>query len=129
MSLIRLLIVDDEERFLITTKSLLDKRGVITAVATNGADAMNILERENIDVVILDIKMPGMSGIYALRKIKEKYPFIEIIILSGHGSPDSAVEALNMGAFAFLMKPCDIQTLLSKVQEAWAKKTLQERTT
>lgn len=122
----QLMIVDDEERFLSTTKTLLEKKGVTTHIATNGADAMNILEKEQIDVVILDVKMPGLDGIEALRVIKKRHPLVEVIMLTGHASAESAVEGLSLGAFDYLMKPCDIQTLLDKVNEAHAKKEAAE---
>ncbi|MDY6878799.1 MAG: response regulator [Desulfatiglans sp.] len=118
----RLLIVDDEERFLTTTKALLQKRGIVTFTSTNGTKAMEILERESIDVVILDVKMPGLDGVEVLRVIKKRHPLVEVIMLTGHASAESAVGGLNLGAFDYLMKPCDIQTLIDKINGAYAKK-------
>ena len=126
MATIRLLLVDDEERFLNTTKILLDKRGVETHTATNGLDAMRVLDEHRIDVVILDVKMPGMDGVETLRKIKHRYPLVEVIMLTGHASAESAVEGLKLGAFDYVMKPCDISGLLEKVQEAYDKKRATE---
>jgi len=120
------MIVDDEERFLSTTQSLLKKKGVNTFIATNGADAMNILDKENLDVVILDVKMPGLDGIETLRVIKKRYPLVEVIMLTGHASAESAVEGLSLGAFDYLMKPCDVSTLLEKANAAYEKKRGQE---
>jgi len=117
-----LLIVDDEERFLSTTKALLDKRGINTFTASNGPHAMEILDSQPIDVVILDVKMPGLDGVEVLRVIKKRHPLIEVIMLTGHASAESAVEGLSLGAFDYLMKPCDIQTLIEKVNQAQAKK-------
>ena len=118
----QLLIVDDEERFLTTTKALLQKRGFTTFISTNGPNAMKILDTERIDVVILDIKMPGLDGVEVLRVIKKRHPLVEVIMLTGHASAESAVSGLNLGAFDYLMKPCDIQTMIDKVNQAYAKK-------
>ena len=122
----QLLIVDDEERFLTTTKALLQKRGINTFTSINGPNAMKILDTEHIDVVILDVKMPGLDGVEVLRVIKKRYPFVEVIMLTGHASAESAVGGLNLGAFDYLMKPCDIQTLMDKVNEAFTKKEAAE---
>lgn len=122
MNGIRVLLVDDEERFLNTTKILLDKRGLDTSIATNGQDAIKILETKIIDVVILDVKMPGMDGVEVLNRIKNKYPLIEVIMLTGHASVESAVEGLKMGAFDYIMKPCDIPELTEKIKQAYERK-------
>jgi len=126
MSKINLLLVDDEERFLSTTKILLEKRGVSTATASNGPDGLKILEEQRIDVVILDVKMPGMDGIEVLWKIRKRFPLIEVIMLTGHASVESAVEGLKQGAFDYIMKPCDIPDLLKKIEEAFDKKKAME---
>ena len=123
----KLLIVDDEERFLTTTKTLLQKRGITTFISTNGPKAMEILDSERIDVVILDVKMPGLDGIEVLRVIKKRHPLVEVIMLTGHASAESAVGGLNLGAFDYLMKPCEIQTLMDKVNEAYSKKEVAEK--
>ena len=122
----RLLIVDDEERFLATTKTLLQKREITTFTSINGPNAMKILDTEHIDVVILDVKMPGLDGVEVLRVIKKRHPLVEVIMLTGHASAESAVDGLHLGAFDYLMKPCDIQTLADKVNEAYAKKEAEE---
>ncbi len=122
MSNLHLLLVDDEERFLSTTKLLLVKRGVDCFTATNGAEALKILEEHGIDVVILDVKMPGLDGVEVLRRIKQQHPLVEVIMLTGHASVESAVEGLKLGAFDYLIKPCDIPVLLEKASEACAKK-------
>ena len=117
-----MLLVDDEERFLATTKILLDKRGTDTFTAASGQEALEILERHAIDVVILDVKMPGMDGVEVLRKIKRDHPLVEVLMLTGHASVESAVEGLKLGAFDYLMKPCEIPVLLEKAEEACAQK-------
>jgi len=122
MVAIRLLLVDDEERFLATTKILLERRGASTLTAISGPEALKILDDEDIDVVILDVKMPEMDGVEILRRMKKKYPSVEVILLTGHASVESAVEGLKLGAFDYVMKPCDIDDMWAKVKEAYANK-------
>jgi len=123
MSRVKLLMVDDEERFLSTARILLEKRGVENLqTATNGADALKILRKERLDVVVLDVKMPGMDGVEVLRRIKEEHPLVEVIMLTGHASVESGVEGLKLGAFDYVMKPIDIPDLLTKIEEAYGKK-------
>ena len=126
MSATHLLLVDDEEQFLSTTKKLLEKRGIQTDTCTNGFDALDLLEQCRIDVVILDVKMPGLDGVETLRKIKRKYPLIEVIMLTGHASVESAVQGLKLGAFDYLMKPATVEEIMAKVQEAFDKKRAKE---
>lgn len=126
MSTINLLLVDDEEQFLVTAKKLMDKRGVNTFVCSNGFDALRILKERRIDVVLLDLKMPGINGVEVLRKIKLNHPDIEVILLTGHASVDSAVEGLKLGACDYLMKPSTIPDILEKVKEAYERKVAKE---
>jgi DNA-binding NtrC family response regulator len=120
---LRLLLVDDEERFLAVTRILLEKRGLQgIRTAANGADALRILQEERIDVVVLDVKMPGMDGVEVLRRIKQEYPLAEVIMLTGHASVESAVEGLKLGAFDYVMKPIDMPDLQAKVEEAFERK-------
>lgn len=128
MSAMTLLLVDDEERFLSTSKILLEKRGITTITASSGQDALHILEERRIDVVILDVKMPGMDGVQVLREIKRRFPLIEVIMLTGHASVESAVEGLKLGAFDYVMKPCDVPDLVEKAREACdRKRTMEEK--
>ncbi len=122
MKEMKLLLVDDEQRFLETTKALLEKRDVTTYTAPSGLEGLKQLEEHRVDVVILDVKMPGMDGVETLRKIKTRYPLIEVIMLTGHASVRSAVEGLRQGAFDYLVKPCDVNTLLDKVRAAYQRK-------
>ncbi|RJP18004.1 MAG: response regulator [Candidatus Abyssobacteria bacterium SURF_5] len=123
MNSINLLIVDDEKRFLSTAKRLLDKRGMDTTICSNGPDALKILEECSIDVVLLDIKMPGgIDGMELLRRIRQERPDIEVILLTGHVSVESAVEGLKLGAFDYLLKPLTISEIQAKVEEAFARK-------
>ena len=111
------LLVDDEPRFRSATAKVLDRRGFATITAATGSEALQRLT-ENPDVIILDIKMPGMDGLAALRELKRRAPDVPVIMLSGHGSEDAARTALREGAFDFLAKPCDIDLLAAKIQEA-----------
>ncbi len=109
--------VDDEERFRSTTRKILDKKGFETILAESGEEAIEKLN-ENPDVVILDIKMPGMDGHQALKEIKKRMPDLPIIMLTGHGAMPSAKEAFSEGAFDYLTKPCDIDLLSAKIKDA-----------
>ncbi len=126
MDTVKVLLIDDEERFLATTKTLLDKRGVKTFTASNGVFALKLLEDNAIDVVVLDVKMPGLDGIEVLRKIKQRFPLVEVLMLTGHASVKSAVEGLRLGAFDYLVKPCDVSDLLDKINEAHEKRAAVE---
>jgi len=117
MSKIRVLIVDDEEQFRATTKKILDKRGFDTLLAATGEEAVEKVN-EKPDVVILDIKMPGIDGLQALDRIKKKAAHLPVIMLTGHGSESSAVQALEQGAYDYLSKPCEIDLLAGKILEA-----------
>ena len=128
MSEMKIMLVDDEERFLSTTQKLLARKGVDVVTATSGSEALNKLHMENVHVVILDVKMPGMDGIATLKAIKEGYPLIEVIMLTGHATVESAVDGLKSGATDYLMKPTDIDELVAKAEEAYAKrKVLEEK--
>jgi len=123
---VHLLLVDDEERFLATTRTLLEKRGVTTFTASNGVDALTVMNEHPIDVVVLDVKMPGVDGIEVLRHAKQKHPLVEVIMLTGHASVESAVDGLKLGAFDYVTKPCEISDLMEKVHEACARKHAME---
>ncbi|MBW2029830.1 MAG: response regulator [Deltaproteobacteria bacterium] len=115
---IKVLMVDDENEFRETTKKLLTRRGFETILAASGEEAMEKLE-ENPDVIVLDIKMPGMDGHEALKEIRRRRPHVPVIMLTGHATMSSAKEALVDGAFDYLTKPCDITLFSQKIREAW----------
>ena len=121
MSHVKIMLVDDEERFLATTKKLFAKKGHDVFTAGSGGEALDMLEKHIVDVVILDVKMPGMDGITTLGEIKKLYPLTEVIMLTGHATVDSAVDGLKSGAFDYVMKPCEIDELLEKVNDAYEK--------
>jgi DNA-binding NtrC family response regulator len=118
-----IMLVDDEVPFVETMAKRLDKRGMKIIAAHSGDEALTLLGKEgSVDVVILDVKMPGMDGIETLREIKKRYPLKEVIMLTGHATVETAIEGMKLGAFDYLMKPCDIDTLITKVKEAVRKK-------
>jgi DNA-binding NtrC family response regulator len=124
-----ILLVDDETAFLDAMKRRLSKRGFSVETAESGMGAMELLgdKHDGIEVVILDVKMPGIDGIETLREIKRKYPMIEVIMLTGHATVGSAIEGMKFGAFDYLMKPADIDSFTNTVMEAAGKRRQQEQ--
>ena len=116
---IKVLMVDDEERFRSTTSKILERKGYEVSMAGSGEEALDILKKTTHDVVVLDIKMPGLSGEEALPKIKEIDADIQVIMLTGHGGMESAKKTLVKGAFDYLNKPCDIDLLSAKINDAY----------
>lgn len=114
---IRVMIVDDEERFRVATQKVLERRGFEVISAESGEAALERLDKAP-DVVVLDIRMAGMDGLTALGLIKARKPKVPVIMLTGHGTGESAEEALAAGAYDFLAKPCDIDLLSTKIYEA-----------
>jgi DNA-binding NtrC family response regulator len=127
MTTANVLLVDDEAAFVSTMTKRLTKRNLDVLTALSGQEALaQIKKAYATDVVILDVKMPGMDGIETLRAIKNNYPLVEVIMLTGHATIESAIEGMKLGAFDYLMKPCDLEDLLAKVKEATAKKRKHE---
>ena len=127
MSTVQVLLVDDEVSFVETLTKRLSKRSLEITAAHGGKEALGILSKNRVlEVVILDVKMPGMDGIETLREIKKKHPLVEVIMLTGHATVESAIEGMKLGAFDYLMKPCDIDQLVSKVEGASERKRMQE---
>lgn len=117
------LLVDDEIPFVETMTKRLNKRNLTVVTALSGKEALETLDKtRNADVVILDVKMPGMDGIETLKEIKNAHPLIEVIMLTGHATIETAIEGMRLGAFDYLMKPCDMDVLMAKVEEATKKK-------
>ena len=121
-----ILLVDDERDFVEMLSLRLQESGEKVTPAYDGRMALELLKNETVDVVILDIKMPGMDGIQVLKEIKTRYPLVEVILLTGHGTAETAVEGMRLGAFDYLMKPADFDELTAKLQGAWQKKESQE---
>lgn len=127
MTIANVLLVDDEVGFVEAMGKRLMKRDLRIETAFSGEESLKKLDEiDNIEVVILDVKMPGMDGIETLGKIKSKYPLTEVIMLTGHATVETGIEGMKLGAFDYLMKPCDMDQLLAKVGEAAAKKRQHE---
>ncbi|WP_027176822.1 response regulator [Desulfovibrio aminophilus] len=117
-----ILLVDDETEFLELMTKRLDRRNFQVTTASTGEAALEALARIPVDVVVLDVRMPGMGGIETLRRLKAMAPDIEVILLTGHANMEVAVEGMELGAFDYLLKPVAINDLIFKIQDA-AKKS------
>lgn len=123
-----ILLVDDEVPFVEAMMRRLKKRNLTVLSAFSGSEGLEKLAEDgSIDVVVLDVKMPGMDGIETLREVKKRYPLKEVIMLTGHATVETAIEGMKLGAFDYLMKPCDMDELLAKVSEAKSKKSRHEQ--
>ena len=119
-----LMLVDDDEDFLEVMSERLKTRGVDVSTASSAGDALDLIDRELFDVVILDLQMPGIDGIDTLKRIKEKREELQVILLTGHATVDKAVESIKLGATDFLEKPADFEVLNEKIKKAKKKKML-----
>jgi DNA-binding NtrC family response regulator len=119
MATANVLLVDDEIPFLETMTKRLSKRGINIFTAVSGPEALGQLATgKEVDIVILDVKMPGMDGLETLTEIKRQFPGIDVIILTGHSTIDTAIKGMRLGAFDFLTKPCELEELIEKIQDA-----------
>lgn len=123
----KILLVDDEIVFTENMSRLLTSRGYLVTAVNNGESAIKELEAKDFDVVVLDLKMPGMDGIATLKEIKKLDLFTEILILTGHGAVDTALGAIKLGAYDYLAKPCEIDELVEKIEGAWQQKDDDEK--
>jgi len=114
------MLVDDEVGFLDAMQRRLSKRGIDVVTASGGQEALDLLEESGtrVEVIVLDVKMPGIDGLETLRRIKQSHPVKEVIMLTGHGTVDSAIEGMKLGAFDYLIKPCDVDVLILKIKAA-----------
>jgi two-component system, OmpR family, response regulator len=126
MENLKVLVVDDEADFLETIVMRLQRRKIDAYGVDGGKKALELVENERFDVVVLDVLMPGMDGIETLKLLKKKDPFIEVIILTGHGSVESGLQGMQFGAFDYIMKPADLDELLEKIQQAYERKRIHE---
>ncbi|MBF0232076.1 MAG: response regulator [Desulfamplus sp.] len=126
MSVPKILIVDDEERFCITLQKILRGRDLEVDTAKSGMEALQEIKQKTYDVVVLDVKMPGLSGIETLKEIKKINVGIEVILLTGHASVDSGIDGMRLGAYDYIMKPCDTDTLMDAVNSAYAVKSARD---
>jgi DNA-binding NtrC family response regulator len=122
------LVVDDEKDLLETLVNRLNRRTIRTDGVTSGEEALKVIKEKPIDVVILDIKMPGgMDGIETLKEIKKINPLCEVILLTGHGAVETGIEGMSLGAFDYILKPVRLEELLPKIAEAFEKKKSQDQ--
>jgi DNA-binding NtrC family response regulator len=126
MNRARVLLVDDEVEFVETLGERLEARDFFVITAGDGTAALAAIAEHNFDVVVLDVMMPGLSGIETLRKIKEQEPLVEVIMLTGHATVDTAIEGMKLGAFDFLIKPTETPQLVEKIERACRRKREQE---
>ena len=122
----RLLIVDDEEQFVEALSERLSMRDYEVMTSLTGEDAIEKITNYNFDVVILDVRLPGVDGTEVLREIKNLKPLTEVIMLTGHGTMEMAIEGMKLGAFDFLIKPCETKDLTAKIHKAHDRKAEQE---
>ncbi|GAB6093889.1 response regulator [Desulfatiferula olefinivorans] len=115
---ITVLLIDDESEFTSTLAERLDLRGYVTHTAPDGeAGIQTVMDRE-VDIVVLDLMMPGLSGLETLKQIKRIQPDLPVILLTGHGSTKEGMEGMRLGALDYLIKPLDINDLLKKITQA-----------
>ena len=120
----KVLLVDDEQDFLETLSSRLEMRGLKVSAVTSGEQASAVAKEQEYDAIVVDLSMPGIDGLETLKRIKANNPNAEIIMLTGHGSVASGVEAMKLGAGDFLQKPVELTELMSKIGEAKGKRML-----
>ena len=126
MDKFKVLIVDDEQDFLETILKRLKARKIDVTGAESGAKALELLRAQEYDVIVLDVKMPGMDGIETLKEIKKRKPLVEVIMLTGHASVESGIQGMQLGAFDYVMKPAALDELLEKIRQAYERKLIQE---
>jgi DNA-binding NtrC family response regulator len=122
----RVLVVDDEEQFVQALSERLTLRDYDVTECLSGEDAIKNVKRYNYEVVILDVAMPGLDGIATLREIKKFKPLTEVIMLTGHATVETAIEGMKLGAMDYLVKPCDTEALMTKINKAYQRKADQE---
>jgi len=122
----KVLIVDDEVAFADNIAKLISKRGYEVTTVNNGQSAVEALDESDFDIIILDLKMPGLDGLATLKLIKGKRPGVEVIILTGHGSMESGIDGIQLGAFDFIMKPVRFEDLYEKIRQAYQRKLVHE---
>ncbi len=118
----KVLMVDDEEDFVNTLAERMRMRDLAPDVALDGEQALQQVQEDIPDVMVLDLKMPGIDGMEVLRRVRKAYPQVQVVILTGHGSEKDEAEARRLGAFAYLQKPVDMERLIKTLRDAYRKK-------
>ncbi len=126
MPKIKIMNVDDEDDFRETLISRLAKRDLDASGAESGEKAVELVRKFNYDVIILDVRMPGIDGIETLRQVKAIKPLVEVIMLTGHATLESGVEGMKLGAFDYVLKPADLDSLMEKINLAYEKKAFHD---
>jgi len=116
---IRILLVDDEKAYIEVLAKRLQKRGITVTKAYSGTEGIQSLRKEDFDVAVLDLKMEDMDGLEVLKMFKKMDPHLAVIMLTGHGSADAAKQGMELGAFDYLSKPCELDELLAKIKSAY----------
>ena len=120
----KVLLIDDETEFLETLAERMRTRGMNVDTSTSAAEALRRTETETFDAIVLDLMMPGIDGLEALKIIKERRPELQVILLTGHATLEKGIEAMKLGATDFLEKPADLESLMSKIRKAQAEKMI-----
>lgn len=123
---VNVLVVDDEEDFVEMFSLRLQEIGENVTGVYSGREGLDALEKGDFDVVVLDVKMPGMDGIETLKEIRRRFPLVEVILLTGHGSVDTAVAGMKLGAYDYINKPADFAEFQEKLEGARRRKVEQE---
>ncbi len=126
MENVKVLLVDDEKDFVEALAERLKLRDFSIRVCFDGEAAVKIVQEEAVDIIILDVQMPGLDGIAALREIKQLAPLIEVIMLTGHGTVQTAIDGMKLGAFDYILKPVKNEDLVDKINKGYARKVEQE---
>ena len=119
MKKFKILLVDDEEEFVKSLSERLQLRDMSSDIAFNGEAALELVTNETPDVMVLDLRMPGIDGLEVLKRVKQKYPEVQVIILTGHGTEKDEAVARKLGAFAYLRKPVNLDELIAKLKKAF----------
>ena len=127
MNKINLLIVDDEEQFLHSISRSLEMRDFNVTAVNRGDKALEVARSQPIDIALVDLKMPGMDGRETLEALKKQHPWMEIVILTGHGTIDSAADCSRAGAFSYLQKPCEFDRLLETLTQAFKQRVMNKK--
>jgi len=125
---IKVLVVDDELDFLETIVKRLERRGFKAFGVLSGKAALEYLESNDVDVIVLDVRMPGMDGIDVLKEVVTRWPLVQVILLTGHGSLEAGKRGLELGAYDYVLKPAKLEDIIKKIQQAFERKVLLEQT-
>jgi two-component system, OmpR family, response regulator len=126
MDRFKVIVIDDEVDFVDTMVKRLKDKGLESYGAMNGPEGLELVESKDPDVVVLDVKMPKMSGIEVLREIKKRKPLTEVIMLTGHGSVEAGIQGLQLGAYNYVMKPVPFNELLNLIVQAYDRKLIEQ---